>query len=149
MPGLSRCVYLPQDELAIVIGTMIRVGYDSGIDRAKPPRQGFESLRVLTSRLSGSFALPGIGLPPKMFPRVDCTHVVVASSARLLTHIVASKAVAASISFCSVNSSRLNSAVTRPSHRTMMRSQTVISSGSSLDVMMIAKPWLHSSSIRR
>lgn len=57
--------------------------------------------------------------------------------------------VAASIKVCSVNSPRANSPVRRPSHRTRIRSQTAISSGSSLDVMIMARPSAHSWSIRR
>ena len=41
---------------------------------------------------------------------------------------------------CSVNSPRVSSPVRRPSHSTRMRSHSVISSGSSLDVTMIPSP---------
>ena len=60
-----------------------------------------------------------------------------------------SRFVAASIIFCSVASARANSPVNRPSHSTKMRSQTVRSSGSSLEVTIIASPSRQRRSMRR
>ena len=57
----------------------------------------------------------------------------------------ACRSVAASMIRCSLASWRVNSAVSRPSHRTRIRSQRISSSGSSLDVTMIPRPSRQSS----
>ncbi len=57
--------------------------------------------------------------------------------------------VAACMMASSVASARGISAVSRPSQRTMIRSETASSSGSSLEVMTIARPRAASRRIRR
>src|SRR5206468_3502748 len=84
-----------------------------------------------------------------------CDRILVLCEGRLTAELSRQEATeqrimeAATMMRCSVASWRLNSAVSLPSHSTRMRSQSVSSSGNSLDVTMMPSPSRHNWSMSR